>query len=1219
MYAGQFMQIDSKDGATSIFLTTASVDVDVARLHGGVDDETYLRGRIFESITLEQSADISQGKGFFAAAATGTIIIADDDGTLAQTILNGTWGIVGGRVYVADRNPSGVMTKLYQLVIDEAGLNDNGSISLVCSSPSKTANQMMHKSTAVSQLLTDPDDPANPTDPTYLEEGFTSVSAGSALGGVAVSLKAGDPLPVCRLTRWDNTTLRTGDISGAGQVAFVASAIGSQFVRQHVGVPTDPSLREAGSLIFRCRATESGGNIDLTQAELLKDTLDAFVAAGYKIVLSDGNWFCDILAEPSWIGEIDLGELFFHTTAGGEYYGVAGFYDPMWTVPAICGVWFCLTNRDFEDLAPLEDLDPTTVGIYAVPKTLPIASAQVLIDGFARNKKTAFAAGDSSMVNGIQMFGPTVSNESSLIAVEAVKDFHLAFSSSSSGPLNHTGAIENPLSDGFSLLTGSGDIASIKNDPQNGWEGGAVPVWFQGTTRSGSLSDIWARVKCSPAQIKIDADFLSIENTWRATYTASSGGFTRTFACAVAGPLERAPTTGQNHSFPPGEVFVRSKTALRAPRNPRWERTFSSLDEMRDNLTPMVRAVGTLPHMASVKLELMESFLYAYSKFGFSSIYSTVYPFWTRKSCGSLAYGAGTLIAGGVGRGTEIQPNGAITWTPFDLPVGQGETAVVTGTAYGVLGSTPWWVSVGSLVSGGLSTPACWLSDDDGVTWWRDLAFDPVKLPTGVRFVNGRFVATRVDGSISIAAGFSLPNLIWSEVATGATQLNDVAFVDGRYLLVGNSGQARYSTDLVSFLNWDFSGGDDLLCVCASTSSIGAYFHVGTDSIVTGTIFRKYDGTGPTWTAFPIPGGDAVPAIVALEWGDVLAITPGAVFARSPHYADTSWKTRIVTGENYGPVGGVSFTIGGADHVVVGGRAQIATSATFFQGSSFGPGAPEWTPWGTKTPSLAMDWLIAQRLGGKGDNWNPVRYNRKQPIYQAFGAAFDPPSGSSSSGVAAREAARKICEEWWIFAGDMPAEKLDGSADAIQAAIPDVKMGNQEDVCTQITAQFQPFGGDYLGRAYIQNVDKAYVAGNDEFYFAGWDLPGTTTFGKILWDECRAAYLAHGILRDTSLTFDTIQDGATLGAAWAMQDVDLGARITWLCRQPRYYKITVDGNDSAAALAFNGCRYKVNPTLLQQRGIAFAFEGYGVVVEARHDASNALHTLLVAFPPEQTA
>jgi hypothetical protein len=1216
MYAGVFMQIDSKDGTGHTYLCTCDADVNAKQLHGGVSFVDYLAGHVFESITIEGSADISGGNGFFAAPAGGEIVIADGDGALAVSLLDGSWGLIGGRIYIAHRTQDGVMHKLYQLLVTEAGINDDGSISITCKMPSAEANAMMHKSAAVTQLLTGPDDPANPTDPDYRLASSANLIAGTALGGVAVSLKSGNPIPACKLARWDTTDLRTGDVTTDGGVAYVSSVFGSFSMAQTEA--NDTATRHGASISFRCRAEWISGVVDTSQAEQLKADLDAFVAAGYKIVLSDGNWFCDIQAESKWPGDVNL----YNTTSINSPNVWYDVFNLGVTAPdTFVGVWFNMTNSDFESLLK-EDVDPTAVSIYAIPKAVPISSTQVVLDGFARNKKTVKSNGEDSVEGGVQLFSPLVSTESSIITASPIRDFGLTFEKSTVAALDRLGGIENALADGDVNLTGAGNIEDIKTDPSARWDGGASPVWFKAETKSSALERIWARIKCAPSILSVDADFIVIENTWKATYTAAPG-FTRSSVLAATGPLELSPTTGIWHTFAPSEVYTKTRQASIAPKNPRWTRAFTSLSDCRNNLTPMVESSGRLPHMQSIRLDVMECFAFAYSKFGFQSIYSTVYPFWTRKNCGNLAYGAGTLVAGGAGRGTQIQPNGEITWEPFDLPVPFGSTAVVTGTAYGVLDST-WWVSVGYTQAGSVQTPACWLSND-GLTWTQDGGYQTSALPTSVKFLNGAFLVTRTDGILDFANSESVffTRLDWSAINTGATgPLNDIAFGVGTYIVVGNGGQARYSTNLSSWIAWNWSGGDDLLCVCYSQSGIGGYFHVGVNSGLVGTVFRKYDGSD-TWTVFPLPLGDKVTAIMDSD-GDVIAMNPGGVYARSPGLMDAAWKDRYSIGDNSGDVGGVAFSIDGANHLVVGANAQILTSPSFLQGSSFEAayaGVPDWTPWGTKTPSMALDHLIVQKLGGTADNWNPVRFSRKSPLYSAFGVAFDPPSSTEgvASGTTALEALRKICKEWWCFAGDMPASKLDGSADAIEAMIPDVKMGNREDVYTQITAQYQPFGGEYLGRAYIQNVDKAYVAGNDALYFGGWDLPGANTFGLLLWQRCRDAYLATGILRETSLTFDSVQDAATLGALWVMEDQDLGERILWLCRQPRYYRVTVRGNESAAALANVGCRYKPNATLLTERGLDLGITGYGVVVESSHDPVGARHELLIAFPPEQPA
>lgn len=1231
MYAGVFMQIDSKDGTGRIYLCTCDADVNAKQLHGGVSFVDYLAGHVFESITIEGSADISGGNGFFAAPAGGEIVIADDDGTLAVSLLDGSWGLIGGRVYIAHRTQDGVMHKLYQLLVTEAGINDDGSISITCKTPSAEANAMMHKSAAVTQLLTGPDDPANPTDPTYLEESQANVIAGTALGGVPVSLKSGDVLPVCRIAFFKKSSLAIGAITG-GNEAKIVSSVASRTTRQEL-FPSG-NVKSIGVMMFDCRgsAKTSGGTIDHTEQARLVAQIQQFIDAGYRIILSNGGWFLDVTANTGAVAQFypaaPTSTAVTQATSGQTW----GTYDYLILngdgsfLESNVGVWFALANAQLEELVTPDDIDPEGVSIYAVPKNIPVAGMQVVFDGVARNKTTIPFSGDQFTENGVSVFRPMMSSDGGFVSSSPVKSLNLNFAIDTPDPAwTKSGGIEWIGPPGG--WTGTGNIEDIKTDPGSGWNGGAAPAEFHLATQFGLGLFYTARMRCRNGAIDPGADFYCAESTWRASYSHYAHNNPGNYRLFVAGIFDPKETLVEAHTKTSASVagsFSATRAADKTGKRISWRSYSQDLKGLfRDS--PYIQVTFDGPdsgYFRNVKLEMMEAFVWAFYKIGFQSIYSTIYPFWIRKNCGNLAYGAGTLVAGGAGRGTQIQPNGEIAWEPFDLPVPFGSTATVTGTAYGTVGSTPYWLSVGYTQAGATQTPACWISDDDGATWRQDAAYQTTSIPTSIRSVNGQLVATRTDGSLDIVVGFSSPNMIWSTVATGATQINDITFGVGTYVVVGNGGQARYSTNLSSWIAWNWSGGDDLLCACYSQSGLGGYFHVGVDSGLVGTIYRKYDGSD-TWTAFPLPLGDKVTAIMDSD-GDVVAMNPGSVYARSPGLTDAAWKDRYSIGDNSGDVGGVAFSVDGANHLVVGANAQILTSPSFLQGSSFEAtyaGAPDWTPWGTKTPSMALDHLIVQKLGGTVDNWNPVRFSRKSPLYSAFGVAFDPPSSTegATSGTTVLEALRKICKEWWCFSGDMPAAKLDGSADAIEAMIPDVKMGNREDVYTQITAQYQPFGGEYLGRAYIQNVDKAYVAGNDALYFGGWDLPGANTFGLLLWQRCRDAYLATGILRETSLTFDSVQDAATLGALWAMEDQDLGERILWLCRQPRYYRVTVRGNESAAALANVGCRYKPNATLLTERGLGLGITGYGVVVESSHDPVGARHELLIAFPPEQPA
>ena len=1237
--AGVFVQIDSKDGTNHLYLCTCSANIDAKELVGGVSTRTYLSGYILSEIQVSGSMDISGGWGGLAAASDCSIEIADDDsGTLAKGILDDSWGLVGGLVSVAHRTPDGVMHPLYQFVVTEPGLNEDGSIAIVSKTPSATRLEMMHKSIAVSQLLTGPDDPANPTDPDYLQESSANVTAGTAFGGVSVSLKAGAALPVCRIAYRGKSKKGSGRIVSSVMYPEISegriiSVNATRMTRQTL-FPSG-NVKSIGVMMFDCRGaakTFSAAN-DHTEQNRLADEIQSFIDKDYKIILSNGTWYLDVTSNIGAVAEfypaLPTSDAVVQYTEGktwGKYDYILGNPDSS-LLESNVGIWFALSDGDLEEVIPPDGVDPESVGIFAVPKNIPVASAQYVIDGVAKNGKTFSVEPSTSIDDGILLAQPLLTTDSGIATITRIDpSLQFALDAPESPWLKHD-AIEwkNPLL----YWDGGGTIDDIKTSPSNRWDGGAVPVEIalQPSIIDHAGRDAIGRLRCSSGSADKDSDFYCADSTWLASYTYAAGhsgeGTYRLFVKPFFNGVEKhVQSFFKAASDTVGRTLSATHTAAKSLKKILWQSYAASLSDLKDG-TPQVRVNfdSTMSGVfVTLKLQLMELFLWGFSRIGFSSIYSTVYPFWTRANCARLAYGAGTIIAGGVGRGTEIQPNGAITWATFDLPVPFGGVATVTGTAYGTIGSASYWASVGYITTGATQTPACWISDDDGVTWRQDASYQTTSIPTAFRYVNGQFVATRTDGKIDIVVGFSYPNLIWSEVATGATQLNDIAFGTGYYLLVGNGGQARYTSNLSSFVSWPWSGGDDLTCVCYSQSSAGGYFHVGVNSETVGTIYRKYDGTLPDWTAAPIPGGYSITAIMDSN-GDVVAMGPAGVWARSPGYPDATWKLRASIGGNTEPVGGVAFSVGGTDLLVVGANAQILTSPTFYQGASAGSAIPEWTPWGTKTPWDAMDHLICQKLGGKGASWNPVKVSGRSPIYQEFGIAFPPPDNATdkASGTTVREAAAKICKEWWLFAGDMPAAKLDGSADAIQAALPDVKLGNREDVCTQITAQYQPFGGDYLGKAYIQNVDKAYTAGNDAFYFGGWDLPGANTFGLLLWQRCRDAYLATGILRDASLTFDSVQGPATLGALWAMEDQDLGERILWLCRQPRYYKITVDGNESAAALAFPGCRYKPNPLLLSERGLSLGITGYGLVVEASHDPINAAHTLTIAFPPEQPA
>jgi hypothetical protein len=96
-----------------------------------------------------------------------------------------------------------------------------------------------------------------------------------------------------------------------------------------------------------------------------------------------------------------------------------------------------------------------------------------------------------------------------------------------------------------------------------------------------------------------------------------------------------------------------------------------------------------------------------------------------------------------------------------------------------------------------------------------------------------------------------------------------------------------------------------------------------------------------------------------------------------------------------------------------------------------------------------------------------------------------------------------------------------------------------------------------------------------------------------------------------------------MGALFTHEDVHLGRRIDWICRQPRYLELRIDGNESKAGFsvqsynAFCGCRYKPNQAILSAQGRSLP--AWGIVTSATHDYIKGEHRLQIAFAPEVPA
>ena len=291
--------------------------------------------------------------------------------------------------------------------------------------------------------------------------------------------------------------------------------------------------------------------------------------------------------------------------------------------------------------------------------------------------------------------------------------------------------------------------------------------------------------------------------------------------------------------------------------------------------------------------------------------------------------------------------------------------------------------------------------------------------------------------------------------------------------------------------------------------------------------------------------------------------------------------------------------------------------------ASFSDDTLQFSPGRTPSPLTFLQKFKIDFFGGeKLDSYNPLRWSGADGLTWApdatpFAIAFDPPSATTEPPTP-ETAIEQVCREWWIFAGEHSGD-IDASNDPIEVAFPRIVPGALEDIATVLAFSYAPFGGQYLKTAYTQNVDRAYVAGNDADYFGGWDETGNTN-GLAIWNACRAAYLATGSLRRLARSFDSIHTENSMGILFLKEDADLGRRIDWICRQPRYLELKIDGNESksgygiASHRAFCGCRYKPNQTIITARGLSLPERG--IVTSAEHDYITGVHRLQIAFAPE---
>ena len=1225
-----------------VAFTTADADIASSTYTlDGINFPAYLHGLIDGDVTTAQSADLSKGNGFLAAAIEGGLSILDANGLIAADIAGAYVNPIGWDIWLGYIPAGGTyvdIVKLGQLQSVDLKVAD-GMIQVVAKSPAYLGNEPLYGIRTATQLDTDPVDPSNPTDPTYLHTSVVSQFAGVAFGSRAVSLKAGDPLPVETLAYYQQSLLQSGDVSSLTQpIAYITAIKATEvhdghsdllpFAPQVLG--TDGSLAFGAALSFYCRCSSYNPTVaDLTEAARIYTEINTFIAAGYSIILSDGNWFLDLSSFTPFNGHISTID---NTYTAGAAFGYAGKLSP-----AVGGInhaylWFNLNDSTGAPLYPIDGLDGTQVSIYAVPPSVAVSSGQVILEGFARNEKTIKINGAGSFDGSIQTFKPGMANADGFVGVNPVTA-PLAYNAGTAGP--HLGAFEDQSTHVVGTSgTIVGQTSAVITDPAVGWNGGTDPITATLTKVQGvgglAPGNFILRLQLKTTMESFDADFFCADTTFVATITEYLGAFSHPIALLIQGAFEQACNYKAALNSGPSFSLTVQNTADRNRQIPKWQAKFDNLTDGNAALAPaLVWNNNAGNDLLNASFIIREIFIWAFTKFGFSQIYSTVYPFWTRGSCANLATdGADGLLAGGQGLGS-IASDGSQNWTavPFVGPSDHPGAITWTGCAFGAGITTGFFVTVGYVTpTTGASVP---IFQTASPPIGNTFAFAGTALPTRIRFFGGtKYVCLFDDGTIRTSTDGST----WSSaITTGASVLYDITFDGTNYIAVGTAGHIYKSTNLTSWTNVTASGITGLVYGIAwLASGSGGAIYVACGAGGNAYYANQTQALAGTWTAVALgSSGDSIDAIGVTTTGS------NAILSGQTTTGFKIWSTG--DGVSYGvafsdtddSMGGINGYGSGVVYTTNGWVVGTASGniITSIQGGQ--PVPSTWIPWGASNPKQALANLRGRYFGGMRRlvyggtlaNQNPVQWTggKFYVNLQTWGIAFDPPTSTVNdySGTNADAAARKIAEEWWAFAGEMPSTVLDGSNDSIEEHFPELALGSIEDVATIITVQYQPFGGKYLGAAYIQNVnvDRATAGKPDAFFFSGWDSTGNTN-GLALWTLCRNIFLKTGILRATALTFDSVHDPDTLGILWTTVDPDLGTRMRWLCDRPRYLKLTVNGNDSKAAQAQCGCRYKPNTAMLDGRQMpALNSTGYGVVVQADHNYTQGTHVLDIAFPP----
>jgi len=903
-------------GSVYAGLTTASTSSTLNLF--GAGNRLYNCARLL-SLEDGNSADASKGQGFLAESIEGTMKIADAgiSGALSQKTLS----FIGATLFFGDYETSGGIYQQHQRVIYDQDVNTDGTVTLKLRGALGVSTATLHSTKTFMSHPSDAYDSNNPIDPTYADSpsNWKAVIgyAGTAFGNTPTSIHATTTLPVCKLAHWTSSQEFSGDISNItnlimGQlVSTTGDTYGPRVLDSH-GVSTT----QGAGMLFRCRYY-TGHTMD--EANRFVAQMDAYQAAGYRIILGDGSWFLDFIAQDMWQGVVQFAPS-ATTSSIPNYYkaisttGGAGIF---------VGVAFNLTDVTGRSLVPAS-FDPTKVSVYAVPTSMLISSGAVDLVGVVRGAQLVSLSGTVTY--------DVDSNTTTVTPTNAADGGYVSADTVSFTPLC-TGV---PVQGSTLSLAASGDTAQLNVNPETRWYPGQPQISMSGSGSliAGTRTLFYFNICVGLESLDADSICSDVSFTLTLNVTNSSSildnisvGLAPPFSQALAADAYRFTAGMQVISNTSNSLTLESKAPL-VRTTPNWDTNYQDLKALNGiNTTPIpapnpLKVVVALAHSTAedYTFNLREIFLWAFRKISFTDTYAVVFPGPRQDMIQDIDCGDAVVVAVGgktlsvayptnIGGGSYSDPS---IWPWSNTELDNNDNGVPAVTAVALIGhatSTPYALAFGTRTSGGVSTMAHWQSNTlsaGAVPTWTEADGWLNTSTTNFGFCDDTNVMFgTADGylwwSPASAISWHYPRLSTTASLLGAASSDPTMNV-----VVGTAGFLAYGalgsmTTLTAFtsaalrsvvfnannLAWIIAADDGIwTCVVASTTTApttwtqrasGAAFQTVsalddsgdgyTTLIATGATPMRAYNDGSTWTPFAYDFGDDLPTCTARSQG----------------------------------------------------------------------------------------------------------------------------------------------------------------------------------------------------------------------------------------------------------------------------------------------------------------------------------------------------------------